>query len=130
MENEFDFWILHIKIRLYKNFHENLRKIFDSFFKPFLTNQGKNEDEDEKILEHEFDFWSIHIKIRLHGNFYEYLLKKVLSHFLHFWLIEAKMKMKMKKYGKMFSIFKFSISKLGYVVIFTKIEENDFWFNF
>ena len=23
-ENEFDFWILHIKIRLYINFHENL----------------------------------------------------------------------------------------------------------
>ena len=26
-ENKFDLWILHIKIRLYGNFHENLRKI-------------------------------------------------------------------------------------------------------
>ena len=25
-KNEFDFWILHMKIRLYDNFHENLRK--------------------------------------------------------------------------------------------------------
>ena len=44
------------KITVYGNFHENLRKNFDSFFKPFLTNQGKNEDEDEKIWKNEFDF--------------------------------------------------------------------------
>ena len=31
--------------------------------------------------------------------------------------------MKMKKYGKMSPIFEFSISKLGYVVIFMKIWE-------
>ena len=72
-KNEFDFWILHIKIRLYKNFHENLRKIF-------LTN--------------------------------------FLSHFL---LMEAKMKMKIKKFGKVSSIFKSSISKIGYMANFMKI---------
>ena len=36
------------------------------------------------------------------------------------------MKMKVKKYGKMFSIFQFSISKLGYVVIFMKIGKKIF----
>ena len=32
-ENEFDFWILHIKIRLYGTFHKNLRK--NIFFEIF-----------------------------------------------------------------------------------------------
>ena len=31
-------------------------KIFDLFFRTFLTNWGKNEDEDEKILENVFNF--------------------------------------------------------------------------
>ena len=31
-------------------------QIFDSFFKRFLTNQGKNKDEDEKICENDFNF--------------------------------------------------------------------------
>ena len=31
-----------------------------------------------------------------------------------------------EKYGKMNSIFEFSISKLGYVVFFTKISEKTF----
>ena len=43
-KKEFDFWILHIKIRLCGNFHENLRKKTDPFLKTFLTNWGKNED--------------------------------------------------------------------------------------
>ena len=30
-KNEFDFWILHIKISLYENFHENLRQKNDPF---------------------------------------------------------------------------------------------------
>ena len=48
-ENEFDLWILHIKVRLYGNFHENLwKKNFDQFFRTLLTNRGKNEIEDEK----------------------------------------------------------------------------------
>ena len=34
-KNDFDFWIFHIKIRLYDNFHENLRKKMDPFFKTF-----------------------------------------------------------------------------------------------
>ena len=32
------------------NFHENLRKRIDLFFKTFLINRGKNEDENEKKL--------------------------------------------------------------------------------
>ena len=32
-------------------------KRFWPFFKTFLTNQGKNEDEVKKIWENEFDFW-------------------------------------------------------------------------
>lgn len=48
-KNEFGFWIFHIKIKLYRNFHENLRKIkFDPFLKTFMTNRGKSENEDEK----------------------------------------------------------------------------------
>ena len=43
-KNETDFWILHIKIWFYRNFHENLRKKMDQFLKTFLTNWGKNEN--------------------------------------------------------------------------------------
>ena len=32
------------------------KKIFDSYFRTFLTNQDKNEDEDKKAWEIEFDF--------------------------------------------------------------------------
>ena len=71
-ENEFNFWILFIKIRLHGNFHENLcENIFDPFYKPFLTNQGKNENYEntnKKILENESDFWILHMKISLRGN--------------------------------------------------------------
>ena len=52
-------------------------KKFNPFYSTFLTNQGKNEDEDEKI-------------------------------------------------GKMSPISEFSMSKLGYVAIFMKIQENNF----
>ena len=31
-------------------------KIFDPFFMIFLTNRGKNKDEDEKIWKNEFNF--------------------------------------------------------------------------
>ena len=52
-----------------------------------------------------------------------------MTHFKHisdtfqilFWLIQAKRKMKMKKFEKMISIFEFSISKVCYVAIFMKI---------
>ena len=78
-ENEFNFLIIHIKIRLYGNFHENpLKKMFEPFFRTFLTNWSKNEDEDEKMWENEFHF-------------------------------------------------EYSISKLGYVAIFMKIGEKNFW---
>ena len=32
-------------------------KILPIFYKTFLTNQGKNQDGDEKILENEIDSW-------------------------------------------------------------------------
>ena len=55
-ENNFSLLILHIKISLYGNFHENLwEKCFDPFCRTFLTNQGNNGDEDEKIWENESD---------------------------------------------------------------------------
>ena len=76
-ENEFNFWIIHIEIRLYDNFHENLfKKKIDPFFRTFLTNRGKNEDEDKKIWENEFNLWILHIEIRLYGNFHENLRRK------------------------------------------------------
>ena len=91
-------------------------------FKIFLINQDKNQNVNEKMWENEFDFWILRIKIRLYGNFHENLRKKFLTHFLnHFSLIKAKTKMKMKKSGKMNSIFELSISKLGYMAIFMKI---------
>ena len=128
-ENEFDLWILHIKIWLFRNFPENLwEKNFDPFFRTFLTRQGKNEDEHEKTWENEFDFWILHIKIRLCGSFPGNLRKKFLTRFLrHFSLIEEKMRMKMKKYGEMISIFEFSVSKLKYGAVFMKILEKIFW---
>ena len=124
-KNESDFWILHVKIRLCGNFHENVRKkFFDPFFKTFLTNRGKNKTEDEQIWENESDFSILHIKIRLCGNFHENLREKFLTHFLtHFWLIEAKMKMKIKKFGKMSPISEFFISKLGCMELSIKIWE-------
>ena len=61
-ENEFNFLIIHIKIRLHGNFHENLlKKKFNPFFRTFLTNRGKNEDEDENIWENEFNFFELSI---------------------------------------------------------------------
>ena len=81
-ENKLDLSILHIKIRLYRNFHENLwKKIFDSFFRTILTSRGKYEDEDEKTWENEFDFGICHIKIRLCASFHESLRKKLLTIF-------------------------------------------------
>ena len=61
-KNEFEFWILHAKIKLCDNFHKNLRrKQFDPFFNTFLTNRGKNGDVIENFLENEFDLWILHI---------------------------------------------------------------------
>ena len=60
----------------YGNFHEKLWKNFlTHFVSQFLTNQGKNEDEEEQNWENEFDPWTFHIKIRLYGNFHENLGK-------------------------------------------------------
>ena len=90
-----------MKIRLYGNFHENLRKkwkkLFISLFNfdHFPDEDGEKSwcqklDEDER-MEEWFDFWILHIKIRWDDNFHENLWKKMFYLFLgHFWLIEAK----------------------------------------
>ena len=78
-KNEFDFWILHIKIRLYENFLKiwsQKKKNFHPLFKLFLTNRGKNENVNEKIWENEFDLWILQIKIRVYVNFHENLWEK------------------------------------------------------
>ena len=96
-----------------------------------MTNWDKNENEKEKIWKKEINFWILHIRIRLCGNFHENIWEKNLTHFLrHFWLIEAKMKMKMKKIGKISSIFEFSISKLGFKELFMKIWGKSFFSKF
>ena len=93
-----------------------------------MTNRSKNKDENEKVWENKFDFGILHIKIRILGNSHKVGEK---TRFLgHFWLIEAKIKMKMKKYGNMFSTFEFSISKLGYKELLIKIWEKSFFSKF
>ena len=73
---------------------------------------AKNKDEDEKIGENEFNFSILYIKLGYMAIFMKICPKKNLTYFVgHFWLIKAKMKMKMKKCGKMSPIFEFSISK-------------------
>ena len=32
------------------------KKVFDPFYKTFLTNRDENKDEDKKIWKNEFDF--------------------------------------------------------------------------
>ena len=55
--------------------------MFDPSFRKFLTNRGKNENEDEKIWgRNEFNFWILHIKIRLCCNFHKIGEKKKLTH--------------------------------------------------
>ena len=97
-------------------------KNLDSFLKTFLTNRGKNEDEDEKIWENDLNFSILHIKIRLYSNFDVNLWTKnfgpYLEHF--FWLIEAKAKMKIKKIGKLSSNFEFWISKYWEISFLSK----------
>ena len=83
------------------------------------------------MWKNESHFLILHIKIRLQGNFHENLRKKFLTDFFnHFWLIEAKMKIKMKEFGKINSVFAFSISKLGYAGIFFEIQEKKFLTHF
>ena len=88
-------------------------KEFGPFFNTFLTNQGRNEDQDEKIGKNKSNVWTLHIKIRLHGKFHENLREKNWPIFLrHSWLIMVKIKMEEKKFGKMNSIFEFSMTKI------------------
>ena len=60
-------------------------KKIDLFYRTFLTNRGKNENNDEKIRKNESDFLILHIKIKLYGNFHENPRKIVLTNLLkHF----------------------------------------------
>ena len=53
--------------------------------------------------------------------------KNIFDPFLrHFSLVEAKMKVKMKLYGKISSILEFTTSKLVYVPVFMKVWEKTF----
>ena len=88
-----------------------------------MTNQGKNEDGHEKIWKNKFAFWIFHIKIRLCGNFDWNLWTKSFDSFLgHFWLIEAKMTMKLKIFGK--SEFNFSILHIK-IRLYRNFHENE-----
>ena len=92
-----------------------------------MTNRNKNEDGDKKISKNEFDFSILDIKTRLYKNFHENLRKQFLTHSLsHFCLIEAKIKMKIKKFRKMNLIFDLFISELGYMAIFMGIYAKKF----
>ena len=110
---------------------KSVEKNFDPNFRTFLTNRDKNKNEDKKIWGNIFDFWILHIKIGICGNFHKNQRKKFFTQFLrHFWLIEAKMKMKMKRIGKTSSIFELPISKLSYMELFIKIWEKRYFQNF
>ena len=52
--------------------------------------------------------------------------KNINQFFGHYWLVNTKMKLKMKKYGKMSLIFESSILKLGYEAVFLEIWEKNF----
>ena len=78
-----EIWILHTEITLTGHFSENLRKKYPPFTAKidlvsytFLTNGGKNENENGKFNKDEFDFWIPYIKARLYCNFHENLRKK------------------------------------------------------
>ena len=47
-KNEFDFWILHIKLGFMEIFMKIWEKKIDLFLKIFLTNRGKNKNVNEK----------------------------------------------------------------------------------
>ena len=48
-KSEFDFWIFHIKISLYENFHENLRRESLTYSLRLLTNRSKSDDVNENM---------------------------------------------------------------------------------
>ena len=79
-----------------------------------------------KNKENDFGFWIFHLKIGLCINFPGNLGKNFVQYFKIFLTIRGKIKIKMKKYGQMISIFKFSIPNYGYVAILVKIPENFF----
>ena len=76
-KNKPEIRILHPKIRLYTNFHENLiKKILTQFLTDFRLIEAKNEDKDEEILKNKPEIRILHPQIRLYTNFQENLRKK------------------------------------------------------
>ena len=93
----------------------------------FLTNRGKNEDENEKIWENESYFIIFHIKIRSCVNFHENPGKKLLTLFLQIFLTnQSKSKNEDERIWKNEFEYWILISKLGYAAIFMKIWEKNF----
>ena len=105
-----------------------MNKRFWPIFRTFYTNRGKMKLKIKKTLGKWVRFLNYPIKIRLCGNFHENLLQKLLTHFSgHFWLIEAKMKINLKKMGKCFRFFNSPYQNWYYVVILMKIGAKIFW---
>ena len=48
-KSEFDFWIFHVKISLYENFNENLRRESLTYSLRLLTNRSKSDDVNENM---------------------------------------------------------------------------------
>ena len=87
------FWILLIKISLFKIFHENLRKTFLTHFQA-ISNQSRQKWRWKKLRK-----WVRYLN-SLYQNFHENQ-KKIFTYFLgHLWLIEAKWKWTWKNLEK------------------------------
>ena len=132
-KDEFNLWILRIKIRLYGNFHENLRKKWNGKVLQLvhyltlticLIKMGKKLIQKWRWQWKSLEEWTWFLRSKLGYTeiFMKIYEKKVLTNFLgHFWLVEAKIKIKIRTFGKMSLIFEFSILKLGYMKVFMKI---------
>ena len=98
------FWILLIKISLFKIFHENLRKIFLTHFQA-ISNQSRQKwrwkkfEKMSSIFEFSISKFS---RKSVEKNFHLF--------FRTFLTNRSKMKMNMKKFGKMSSIFEHGTS--------------------
>ena len=116
------FWILLIKISLFKIFHENLRKIFLTHFQA-ISNQSRQKwrwkkfEKMSSIFEFSISKFS---RKSVEKNFHLF--------FRTFLTNRSKMKMNMKKFGKMSSIFECSISKSSCTGLFIKILEKTVFF--
>ena len=110
-----------------------VQKNVDPFFTAFLTSQGKNENEDEKIRENDlrlkkYDFWILHIKILgCVAVSLKIWKKKFDPVFRTVWISQGKNKDEDEKLGKRSLIFELYISKSDYMAVFLKICWKKFW---